>query len=190
MIFLRLILFLGLASHKLLWELMRRAESRPPPKRVSAERPWVRLVKIGKVTTLAFLVCQTLFLNLFPIARRPKLLRVLGVGLYFLGLATAVTGRLQLGKHWADLEDYKVLQDQSLVTGGIYRYIRHPIYSGDVLLLTGLELALNSWLVLAVLVPLAVVIRQAGKEELVLSRAFPEYVSYRARTKKFIPFVY
>jgi protein-S-isoprenylcysteine O-methyltransferase Ste14 len=109
--------------------------------------------------------------------------------IFLTGLLMAVLGRLQLGRNWLDLEDSHVLPDQSLTTGGIYAYIRHPIYAGDILLLIGLELALNSWLVLAVLVPLAVVVRQVLTEESLLSNVFPGYESYRKRTKRFIPFI-
>jgi len=187
--FTRLVLFLGLAFHKLVWEFMKRAQPGSRPARVRPSSRWVRVVKAGKLTVLALLVVQTLFLDLFPINRRPGTMRVLGMVLYFLGLGTAVAGRLHLGKHWVDLEDSRVIQGKSLVTAGVYRYLRHPIYGGDILLLTGLELALNSWLVLAVSVPLAVVTRQVAKEEAMLSQAFPGYREYRARTRRFIPFV-
>jgi protein-S-isoprenylcysteine O-methyltransferase Ste14 len=104
-------------------------------------------------------------------------------------LGTAVLGRVQLGKNWIDLEDYRVLPEQSLTTKGIYRYIRHPIYSGDILLLTGLELALNSWLVVVVFVPMIVAVKQALAEEALLARVFPAYGEYCRRTKRFIPFI-
>jgi protein-S-isoprenylcysteine O-methyltransferase Ste14 len=109
--------------------------------------------------------------------------------IFFVGLTLAILGRLQLGKNWLDLEDARVRSDQSLVTGGVYAYVRHPIYGGDILLLFGLQLALNSWLVLAIVIPLVIVIRQVLAEETLLLRAFPGYVSYCARTKRFIPFV-
>ena len=108
-----------------------------------------RWLQSFKALVLAFVAFQTLFLDLLPIYERPHHFRIIGTGIYFVGLATAVIGRLQLGKNWLDLEDYQLLAGQSLVTHGIYRYIRHPIYTGDILLLVGLELALNSWLVLA-----------------------------------------
>ena len=77
----------------------------------------------------------------------------------------------------------------AVVSSGIYRYIRHPIYTGDILLLLGLELCLNSWLVLglALLVPAVAV--QAIKEEQKLVDALPDYASYIRRTKRFIPFL-
>lgn len=187
---LRLTLFLGLILHKLLWEVLkiRDGRSRPSQKLIKSAGTWP--VKIVKSVILVFLMFQTLFLDIFPISEHPGHLRLIGTALYFVGLATAVTGRLQLGKNWADLEDYQVLPEQSLVTTGIYGYIRHPIYAGDILLLAGVELALNSWLVLAVSIPLAVAIKQALKEEALLSRVFPDYHWYCTRTKRFIPFIF
>ena len=87
------------------------------------------------------------------------------------------------------LEDYRVLPEQSIVNRGIYGYIRHPIYTGDILLLFGLELALNSWLVLGVPVLIIIIVRQALAEEEILSKSFSDYDAYRARTNRFIPFI-
>lgn len=186
---LRGFLFLGLVLHKVVWEVLGRRERKPRVWKQFLRMPGRGLVKLLKGVVLAFLGFQTIFLDLFPIAEEPTKFRIIGTAIYFGGLATAVIGRLQLGKNWMDLEDYEVLAGQSLVANGIYRYIRHPIYTGDVLLLVGLELALNSWLVLGISIPLLVVIRQALAEEAVLSRAFPGYEAYCMRTKRFIPFL-
>jgi protein-S-isoprenylcysteine O-methyltransferase Ste14 len=171
------------------WEVLKRKGHAPGPKQQQATSPLKALVKLGKLAYLVFILVQTLFLDLLPIADDPTVLRIVGTTLYFVGLATAIVGRVQLGNNWMDIEEGQVLHKQSLVTGGIYRYIRHPIYIGDVLMLTGLELALNSWLVLTVLIPLVVGVKQALAEEALLSRVFPDYEAYRKRTKRFIPFV-
>ena len=71
----------------------------------------------------------------------------------------------------------------------IYRYVRHPIYSGDLMLLAGLELALNSWLVFLMILPLVVVVRNVQREEAQLSDAFSGYSTYTRQSKRFIPFV-
>jgi protein-S-isoprenylcysteine O-methyltransferase Ste14 len=185
---LRLILFLGLVFHKVVWEIMKRwGRSGIYPQRFKMS--FKSLIKFFKIIVLVFLVIQTLFLDLLPIVDRAIGLRVLGTTIYFVGLAMALMGRLQLGRHWADIEDCRVVSGQSLITSGIYRYIRHPIYAGDIALLAGLELALNSWVVLGIFIPLLFVIRQALAEEVLLSRMFPEYDAYRGRTKRFIPFI-
>jgi len=88
------------------------------------------------------------------------------------------------------LEDYQILKGQSVVSKGIYRYIRHPIYTGDLLLLFGLELALNSWLVLVVFFILFYVIKQISHEETLLLKKLSGYKEYRQNTKMMIPFVF
>ena len=186
---LRSFLFLGLVLHKLLWEVLKRRTTISKVRRASSNRSYAWLIKSIKAVIFISLAFQTLFLDLFTITNRPVTIRIIGTIIYFAGLATAVIARLHLGINWADLEDYQVLLKQSLVTNGIYRYIRHPIYIGDVLLLVGLELALNSWLVLAAAIPLLVIIRQASAEEALLSQTFPGYQAYRSQTKRFIPFI-
>ena len=182
-------LFSGLIFHKLFWEVLKRVEKVSSGPQPSSTWPGKRLIKLVKAMVLAFLAYQTLFLDIFPMFDNPAPVRIIGTSIYLLGLGTAVIGRLQLGKNWADLEDYQVLAKQSLVTTGIYRYIRHPIYTGDILLLIGLELALNSWLVLMVSIPFVIVMRQALAEEALLSQSFPNYETYCRQTKRFIPFV-
>lgn len=186
----RLLLFAGLALHKLVWELMKgdgETKRAGPTPRVGTVR---RLLKLTKIGVLATLLVQTLCLSLFPIARRPGPIRGAGLLLYLVGLTLALTGRLQLGKNWANLEDRKVQAGQSLVSNGVYAHIRHPIYIGDVLLVTGLELALNSWLFLLGLPLFAIVSRQAKAEEALLSESFSDYEAYRRRTRRFIPLVH
>ena len=190
MIVLRIFLVLGMVVHKLVWEILKRQASLPP--QAKAVPPFFSLkliVKMGKSLVLLFLIIQTLFLDLFPITDQAITLRSIGIGIYLIGLSVAIIGRIQLGNNWANLEDYQVLPEQSLVKHGIYRFIRHPIYIGDVLLLLGLELALNSWLVLGVIPLFGYVFIQAKSEEKILSRAFQGYDEYRKQTKMFIPYL-
>lgn len=182
-------MFLGLVLHKVLWEVLkRRSTASKSPSRSSQNTP-IRLLKLGKILVLFFLVIQTLFLNILPISSNPSLLRFLGFTIFLIGLAIAIVGRLQLGDNWVDLEDRQVLPGQMVVSTGIYRYIRHPIYTGDLLLLFGLELALNSWLILAVVALIPIVAKQAIEEEAILSKELPGYTDYCKYSKRFIPFV-
>jgi protein-S-isoprenylcysteine O-methyltransferase Ste14 len=186
---LRIFLFSGLVLHKLLWGFLKWRDQLPKVQRPSQGIFGTRLIKLLKVLTLMFFGIQTLFLDLFPMSQEPSPLTLWGPIIYVVGFIVAVTGRLQLGKNWVDIEDYQVRPKQSLTTGGIYGYIRHPIYTGDILLLIGLELALNSWLVVAVLIPLMIAVKQALAEEALLKRTFPAYEAYCKSTKRFVPFV-
>ncbi len=189
MIFLRTVLFLGLVLHKLVWEVMKRREISPAPKQKESGFGAKTIVIAVKTLFLVFLIIQTLFLEVLPIMEDPATLSVIGLSIYTIGLVIALTGRTQLGNSWSNIEDYQVKPEQELVQSGIYAYIRHPIYIGDLLLVLGLQLALNSWLFLVVIPMAIVVVRQTLAEEKILSQAFPGYENYRQHTKMYIPFV-
>ena len=147
------------------------------------------MIKLGKVAALLGLAAQTLWLEIWPISDHSLSLRAVGAAIYTLGLVMAILGRVQLGENWSDIETARVLSQQSVVSRGIYRYIRHPIYVGDLLLVTGLELSLNSWLVLGVILLMPVVIWKALREEEMLKATLPGYAEYCRQTRRFIPFI-
>jgi protein-S-isoprenylcysteine O-methyltransferase Ste14 len=177
----------GLLFHKAVWEFLKRGSRTRPP-----AAPRLALVKAAKIMVLAGIVVQTLLpFDILPLLSGPAaLLRWLGAALFSAGLLTAVSARLELGRNWSDIEVAQLTKDHGLVATGVYRYIRHPIYAGDLLLLAGLELALNSWLVAGVAVLALVVARKVVSEEAGLARGLPEYAVYCERTKRFVPFVY
>jgi len=196
---LRLALFGGLVLHKVVWEALRlrdlEANPAPEPLHAPAEsskaQPTIKqIAKKAKGAFLLGLLGQTLFVTAFPISVRPARIRAAGGLLFLVGLATAIAGRFALGRSWSNIEDATIQTDHALVTRGVYRFIRHPIYTGDSLLLLGLQLALNSWLAVAMLAPLAVFARRAIAEEERLAQAIPGYAAYRQRTKRFVPFIY
>lgn len=108
-----------------------------------------------------------------PTSSEPQPLRISGLTIYTLGLLMAIVARLQLGRNWSDIEKSRVKRDQILVAHGLYRWVRHPIYAGDLLLLLGLELALNSWAVAGVVVLALYVRQQATREERALAESCP-----------------
>ena len=79
-------------------------------------------------------------------------------------------------------------QARRLVTTGPYRFVRHPIYLGGLLITVG-EVWLR-WSPLVVVLNIVFVAAQLVRlryEEQVLGRAFPEYAAYRDRTSALIP---
>lgn len=187
MIYLQLYLLAGLIIHKAIWEVLRKRADEKPKEPQTLQLLAVKAVKIG---ILVAIIGQTLLpFDLLPIAGNSFGLRVVGTIIYTAGLLTAIAARFQLGDNWANIETGQVLQSQKVVAHGVYGFIRHPIYTGDLLLLLGIELALNSWLVLGVLILAPVVAFKAIREEEMLVKELPGYEAYRARTKRFIPFV-
>ncbi|HMD97602.1 MAG TPA: isoprenylcysteine carboxylmethyltransferase family protein [Terriglobia bacterium] len=188
MILLRIYLLSGLVIHKAVWEIMKRQEHRPLGK--TSQPLKTRLASGAKVAVLAVIVVQIILAReLFPISHAPTTIRAAGLLLYTLGLVMAVTARIQLGRNWSDIEKSYVKQDHALVAHGLYRVVRHPIYTGDLLLLLGLELALNSWAVIGAVAVAVYVRQQAIREERNLIERIPGYDQYCRRTARFVPFL-
>ena len=79
----------------------------------------------------------------------------------------------------------------TLVTSGPYRFVRHPVYTAQLLFTFGWSLALGGWLTALYALALSVVLNfKALLEERRLVQRFPEYRDYQARTRKFVPFIY
>jgi protein-S-isoprenylcysteine O-methyltransferase Ste14 len=184
---LRIYLLAGIAAHKIYWEVTKRRVPAPPKLPVS---PFVRLVKAVKVSILLAICIQVLIpWTVLPLTVDPTGVQFAGIALYTLGLAMALAGRAQLGNSWSDIEVPGQVSKAALISHGLYGYIRHPIYTGDILLLIGLELALNSQVLFAILLMVPVILRQAIREERLLIRDLPGYDAYCERTKRFVPFI-
>lgn len=185
----RIFLLCGMIGHKVLWEVLKRRN--PHLREARTEVPFrVTVVKSIKVMILLGLLVQAaLPMEVLPIVVDASSLRIIGVMVFSLGLFIAIPGRLLLGDNWSDIEAAEVFGDHRVVNVGVYRFIRHPIYVGDLLLLYGLELALNSWLIVGVVLLTPVVLRQAIREEKKLRNTLPGYDEYCKTSKRFVPFV-
>lgn len=75
-----------------------------------------------------------------------------------------------------------------LRTGGLYRIVRHPIYTGLLLTVGSFVVAAASWPRAGAFVALVVLITvKARWEEVRLARRFAAYPAYAARTPRFVP---
>ena len=182
-------LLAGLVAHKLIWATLERRESTASTDDRPATPLKVKAIKTVKIAILLGVAGQTVLPDIFPIMSDATSLRILGMVIYSLGWCVAVLGRIQLGGNWSNIETAAVLNEQRVVCRGLYRFIRHPIYVGDLLLLIGLELACNSWLVMGVLVLVPVVFAQAVREEKLMRDGLPGYPDYCRTTKRFVPFI-
>ena len=105
------------------------------------------------------------------------------------GLGFAVWARRHLGQEWSPVVALK--EEQTLIRGGPYRFVRHPIYSGMLLALLATGLAIGEWrAVLGFLAALIGILRRVKAEEAQLRAAFPDYDRYCAETAALIPRLY
>ncbi len=78
-----------------------------------------------------------------------------------------------------------------LVTQGVYRFVRHPMYLAVLLAMAaGLAADPRPWRCLLWVALLAVLLAKLTREERYLRAAFPEYGDYAARTRRLIPGVF
>jgi len=126
----------------------------------------------------------------FPQFRLPRgsLFYLVGLVLFVLGLTIRWVAIIQLGRFFT--VNVTIAEDHELVTTGLYRYVRHPSYSGSLLTFFGFGLCLVNWLALAVLfVPVALAFSwRIHVEEKALREALGQsYESYSAQTYRLIP---
>jgi protein-S-isoprenylcysteine O-methyltransferase Ste14 len=115
-------------------------------------------------------------------------LAIIGAVLVSGGAMVAFSARAVIGRNWGTPGTRKT--DTELVTTGPYARIRHPIYSGILLMMIGSAIGLFPawWLVAAASGTYFIV--SARSEERFMAERFPDaYPAYRARTKMLIPFV-
>jgi protein-S-isoprenylcysteine O-methyltransferase Ste14 len=118
-------------------------------------------------------------------------LSVAGPIVMWAGLVVRIWAIVVLGKSFRTTVE--VDAGQQVVDTGPYRWVRHPSYTGILLLMVGLSLVYGNWLALAVLLvlPTGVLIHRIFVEEAVLTEVIGRaYTDYAARTKRLVPGVW
>src|SRR4051812_29194374 len=81
-----------------------------------------------------------------------------------------------------------VPQARRLVDTGPYRLVRHPLYLGEIVAVSGFAVRGGHWLHVVVLLALVgLQIYRAGREEALLGGQVPGYVAYVGRTWRIVP---
>lgn len=114
---------------------------------------------------------------------------ITGLMIAFFGACIACWSRYNLGKNWSLSVQKK--ESHELIQHGIYKWIRHPIYTGLLLLFIGNTLIVGDYRgILAVIIVFVSFWFKLKKEEQLLTETFGnQYIEYAAKTKALIPFV-
>jgi len=118
--------------------------------------------------------------------------------LFLLSLALMIGGALvrqhalkMLGDHFT--YDVRVSEKSQIIKRGIYKWVRHPSYTGGMLFNLGLGLALTNWNSIGFIVAGMVVMyvyRVHVEEQALLQIHRGSYREYMQHTKRFVPFVF
>lgn len=114
----------------------------------------------------------------------------------YAGLALAITGAglilisfINLNNNLTPFPSPK--SNSTLITTGVYKYIRHPIYTGILLSAAGYAVYSENTLRLIVCAALLILfLSKAAYEETLLIKKFSDYHDYKLRTAALLPGVY
>ncbi len=140
---------------------------------------------VGQVLPLVWLATRDFAFADYP--AHPAAL-IAGAMLYGCGLWLLHRTNTDLGKHWSPSLELK--EDHRLVTDGVYRQIRHPMYLSLLIFAAGQTLALPNYVAgPASLVTMIVVVafRLRAEERLMIEEFGDAYEAYRKRTDRLIP---
>jgi len=127
----------------------------------------------------------------FAITWQRPLVFFAGIVLVWAGVVFRRYAIRVLGKYFT--RQVAVHVGQTVVEAGPYRWIRHPAYSGTLLTMLGLGLAMTNWLSLVCMLVFSWLGHEyrVWVEERALIEALGQpYREYMRRTRRFIPFVY
>jgi protein-S-isoprenylcysteine O-methyltransferase Ste14 len=137
------------------------------------------------------LLMGTSFQNLQrPLYTMQSPMNVVGALIFIIGLVITVNAQMTLKRNYSGT--LRIREGHQLITHGIYKYVRHPVYTGTLLRTFAIPIYTTSLLgFLFALVGIPLFIYRIGVEEQMLIEEFSdEYLEYTKATRKLFPYVY
>ena len=119
------------------------------------------------------------------------LLNAFALALLLAGIVVRATAILTLGRFFTT--NLAVQTGQRVVRQGLYRWMRHPSYTGGLISFMGLGVAFANWLSLVALLIVIIgsyIHRMNVEEKVLIASLGEEYLDYSRHTKRLIPGVY
>lgn len=141
----------------------------------------------------ASIVCGIIASFHFPAFALPArhLFYLFGICVFVAGLALRVYAILYLGRFFTI--NVAIATDHRLIDSGPYRFVRHPSYTGALMLFFGVGVCIGNWLSLVlIIIPIFLAFRlRMSIEEAALAEALGEpYRCYMKRTRRLVPIIY
>ncbi len=153
---------------------------------------WRRFTERGGVWVLAQSLLMVLILALAPVTGATTSIsaaRTAAWVFFLLGAVLGIGGAAVL-RHNRTIFP-RPREGSQLVQHGVYRWIRHPLYTSVMVLAVGWSLFWQSWPAgVLTLILVGVLNLKARHEESLLRARFPAYGRYCDRVKRFIPGVF
>jgi protein-S-isoprenylcysteine O-methyltransferase Ste14 len=165
--------------------LERRKKAGPTAERNPIQKIIISLVLAGWIAVLVF----SGFDHRFGWSSVPLFVVIIGDALILLGFLITFITLLENRYAGSSIE---VVEGQKVASSGLYSIIRHPMYFGAIILMTGVPLALGSYLGLAIIILVvpALVLRILDEEKL-LEKDLPGYREYEQEVRyRLIPYIW
>jgi len=145
------------------------------------------LAEIGVVSVAPLGMAYSALGELMPLAfMMNETVRAMGLVLFAIGVLLFWGSHLALAQQWT--WNIGLRDNHAIVQRGLYRYMRHPMYTAISAWVIGLPLIMQSWFGLFPLIGLIGLYRRAQVEEALLIQTFgAAYEEYRQRTGMFLP---
>jgi protein-S-isoprenylcysteine O-methyltransferase len=177
----------------MLWgtsELLLTAFKRSKAGSVSKDRYTLQLIWLVNLSAIAVAIVAAYRLHSCRMPW-PTLALKGGFVLFGLGLILRWYSIIYLGRFFTT--NVAIAKDHVLIDSGPYRFIRHPSYTGVLVMVIGFALSFANWCsLLIVIIPIfAMQLRRIHVEEQALLDGLGEqYRRYVRRTKRLVPMIY
>ena len=154
----------------------------------TTEAVLLTLAWIGFLVPLVWIVSPAFSFAEYPLRAGPFTagLACLAVGLWFFHRS-----HVELGTNWSIT--LEVREGHRLITTGVYRRVRHPMYTALLLHSVGQALIIPNWAVgPSYLIPFGILFafRVHAEEKMMLDQFGDQYAKYMSRTKRLVPGVW
>ena len=143
--------------------------------------------KLIHVTTI-IIVCDSILIdNFLGLEFHDNLLfTYIGISISTIAISFFISSKITLGKNYSPCYDQR--KPKNITSSGLYKYVRHPIYSSNILLLIGTFMISGSYLMLVNIFILSFFYTiSAYREEKYLITNFNYYNGYSKKTGMFLP---
>jgi len=115
----------------------------------------------------------------------------IGMSLIVIGFMIRIHSILTLKQYFtysvAKVENHKIIKT------GLYKFIRHPGYLGQLIIFVGISISISNWLsILVMMIPIIAgyLYRIRIEEKFMLEQLGEDYLNYQEQTKRIIPMIY
>ncbi len=155
---------------------------------------------LGDWSVLVFMtICNAALPFAYVVAKEPRFANYpfqpacafIGTAVFAFALWLFYRTHKDLGRNWS--VSLEIRRDHRVVTSGVYRYVRHPMYLAFLLWGLAQTLLLPNWIAgpAGLVGSMTLFLFRVGREEALMLQEFgPQYSAYMKQTTRVLPWVY